>query len=305
MSDTMKLNKQIIYVTGLPRSGSTLMCQLLGHHPQVYSTYHSSPLSQALDNLRHNLSDNQFLLAQLDADFDTAYQRLINAHRGFINGWFAEAEEPVVVDKNRGWLRAIEMVNLIDPNFRMIVCIRDLRQIYGSIEAQHQKTLLLDFPDHMAPHSAYNRADTLFGKDGVIGGPLKAIEWMQDVPQTLRDRMAYVAFEALVNDPVGTMTALYNWLNLPPARFDPQNLAVKPHESDSYYRFKYRHQTYPAIKPPQSHAIPSRIEQEIMKNFGWFFQQFYAPEQATDSPDKGVGGKKINLFKKFGFQQRN
>jgi sulfotransferase len=105
-----QLNQQIIYVTGPPRAGSTLMCQLLGHHPQIYSTHHSSPLCQALDNLRRDLSDNQFLLAQLDADFETTYQRLVNAHRGFINGWFAETDKPVVVDKNRGWLRKIEEV---------------------------------------------------------------------------------------------------------------------------------------------------------------------------------------------------
>ncbi len=51
----MLLNKKIIYVTGLPRSGSTLMCQLLGHHPQIYSTHHSSALCQTLDNLRRDL----------------------------------------------------------------------------------------------------------------------------------------------------------------------------------------------------------------------------------------------------------
>ncbi len=83
MSKPVQLNKQIVYVTGLPRSGSTLMCQLLGQHPKIYSTNHSSPLSQLLDNLRHNLSDNHFLLAQLDVDFETTYQRLINAYRGF------------------------------------------------------------------------------------------------------------------------------------------------------------------------------------------------------------------------------
>lgn len=299
---TLSLNKKVIYVTGLPRSGSTLMCQLLGHHPQVYSIQHSSPLCQSMESLRYNLSDNQFLLAQLDVDFETTYHRLLNAHRGFMNGWFAETDLPVVVDKNRGWLRQIEMVNLVDPDFRMIVCIRDLRQVYGSIEAQHQKTLLLDFPDHMAPHSAYARADTLFAAEGVIGAPLKAIENMQDVAKELRERVAYVAFEALVNDPQVTMKALYQWLELPPAEFDPQNLTVLPHESDSYYHYKYRHQTYPAIRPPKQHIIAPRIEEQILKNFGWFFEQFYTPAKpGGKSAHEEGGSKKINLAKKFHF----
>lgn len=299
MSHPITLDKKIIYVTGLPRAGSTLMCQVLGAHPHVYSRNHSSPLCQSLENLRHNLSDNQFLLAQLDVDFEIAYHRLLNAYRGFINGWFAETDQPVVVDKNRGWLRQIETVNLLDPDFRMVVCIRDLRQVYGSIEAQHQKTLLLDFPDHMAPHSAFARADALFGVEGVIGAPLKAIECLSDVAQTLRDRVAYVAFEALVNDPAGTLKALYQWLDLPPAAIDPHNLPVLPHESDSYYRYKYRHQTFPAIVPPASHQIAPRIEEQIMKNFGWFFEQFYAPlKPGSKSAAEEGGSPKIGFFKR-------
>ena len=300
MSQLITLSKKIIYVAGLPRAGSTLMCQLLGTHPQIYSLNHSSPLCQSLENLRHNLSDNQFLLAQLDVDFEITYHRLLNAHRGFINGWFAETDQPVVVDKNRGWLRQIDLVNLLDPDFRMIVCIRDLRQVYGSIEAQHQKTLLLDFPDHMAPHSAFARADTLFGAEGVIGGPLKAIESMADVAQALRERVAYVAFEALMNDPTGTMRTLYQWLDMPSAEFDPQNLTVRPHESDSYYRYKYQHQTFPAIVPPNPHIVAPRIEEQIMKNFAWFFEQFYAPAKpGGKTPHEEGGSKKINFLKKL------
>jgi sulfotransferase len=190
----------------------------------------------------------------------------------------------VVVDKNRAWLRMIETVSLLDPDFRMLVCIRDLRQVYGSIEAQHQKTLLLDFPDHMPPHAAYERADGLFAKEGVIGGPLRSIEFLlQDAPLALRERVGFVAFEALVSDPQETMRLLYKWLELPMSQFEPQRLAVKPHESDSYYRWKYRHNTQTSIQPPVQHLISPRIEQEIVKNFGWFFEHFYVnPKGAAD-----------------------
>jgi sulfotransferase len=275
------LAKRILYVTGLPRAGSTLLCQVLAHHPSIYSPGHSSPLSQSLNTLRAQLSDDPFLLSQLDVDFDLTYTRLLNAYRGFINGWFAETEKPVVVDKNRGWLRMVDTVRALDPDFRMLVCVRDLRQVFGSIEAQHQKTLLLDFPDHMAPHSAYERADALFGKEGVVGAPLKSIEYLfQEVDPALRERVGFVAFEALVSDPVETMRLLYRWLELPPAAFDPQRLTVAPHESDSYYRWKYRHATHTGIRPPAPHVIAPRIEQEILKNFGWFFEQFYASPAA-------------------------
>ena len=307
--EPLALNKHILYVTGLPRAGSTLLCQLLGQHPSIYSTGHTSPLSQVFNNLRAYLSDEPFLLSQLDVDFDLTYRRLLNAYRGFINGWFAETDLPVVVDKNRGWLRMIETVNLLDPDFRMLVCIRDLRQIYGSIEAQHQKTLLLDFPDHMPPHAAYERADALFAREGVIGGPLRSIEFLlQDAPQALREHVSFVALEALVSDPQETMRLVYKWLELPAGHFDPQHLKVKPHESDSYYRWKYRHNTQASIRPPAQHAISPRIEQEIIKNYGWFFERFYVNPgaipnerpQAPATPEAASPSRpKANLLRKF------
>lgn len=281
--ESLSLNKRIVYVTGLPRAGSTLLCQLFGQHPAIYSPGHSSPLNQVFDQLRSHFSDDPFLLAQLDVDFDLVYTRLINAYRGFLNGWFAETDRPVAVDKNRGWLRMIETVRVLDPEFRMVVCIRDLRQVFGSIEAQHQKTLLLDYPDHMAPHSAYERADTLFSKENLIGGPLRAIEDLfKDVDPALHEHVGFVAFESLMSDPVETLASLYRWLDLPPAPFDPQHLSVRPHESDSHYRWKYRHDTRAAICPPAFHTISSHIEQDILSHFDWFYDRFYAGSLHSD-----------------------
>ena len=98
---------RLLYVTGMPRADATLLCQLLGLHPAIHSTGHSSPLRQILVQLRQQWSDHDFLLAQLDVDFDRAYARLERAWRGFVAGWMAETERPWVVDKNRDWLAGI------------------------------------------------------------------------------------------------------------------------------------------------------------------------------------------------------
>jgi len=267
--------KNIIYLAGLPRSGSTLLAQVLGHHPDIYSPGHSSPLCAMLMSMRHHLSDNEFFLSQLDANFDRCYQQLLRAYRGFINGWFAETDRPWVVDKNRGWLQHIETVNHLDPDFRMVVCVRELGQIYGSIEAQHQKTLLIDFPDHLAHLSRYDRADKLFEANGVIGAPLRAIQSLKDIDRPLQQRLFYMVFEHLMQEPESVMQALWQWLGLPAAKLDWQNLKVSPHESDSHYRFKYRHQTYASLRSPPAHEIPPRIQSQIQQQYDWYYQTFY------------------------------
>ncbi|WP_413162122.1 sulfotransferase family protein [Capilliphycus salinus ALCB114379] len=274
-TDANSIAKNIIYVTGLPRSGSTLTCQLLGEHPDIYSPGYSSPLLTAIRSLQTQLSDNEFLLSQLDNDFDVVYQRLLNAYRGFINGWFAETEKNWVVDKHRGWLNAIDLALHLDPNCRMVACVRELGQVYGSIEAQHQKTLLLDFPDDLAGLSRYGRAERLFASEGVIGGPLKALEGVRDLPESKQKRVYYIVFEHLVSEPVAAMRELFTWLGLPDYEIDPNALSVKSLDSDSYYRYKYLHKTGSRIVPPTPHEISPRIQQQLQVNYRWFYEVFY------------------------------
>lgn len=54
-------------------------------------------------------------------------------------------------------------------------------QIYGSIEAQHQRTILIDFIDHLADFDRFGRADMRFAKDDAIGVPLISLSAVQDL----------------------------------------------------------------------------------------------------------------------------
>ncbi len=272
----MALNKKILYVTGLPRAGSTLLCQLLGHHPDIYSPGHSSPLALLLESVRECLSESPFHLSQLDVNFDLAYQRMINASQGLMNGWFEETDSLFVVDKSRHWVSVIETLHLLDPDFKMLVCLRDLTEVYGSVEASHDKTRLLNFPDR-TPHNHYfSRLEFLFKEDGVIGGPLLGLQNLQYIANDdIKDRICYIEFNALVHQPREVMNTLYDWLEMPRFAFDPDKLSVKPHESDSYYRFKYPHKTRERITPPPPHAVPEQLKTEIHQRFAWFYQTFY------------------------------
>lgn len=269
----------MVYVAGLPRSGSTLMCQLLAQHPEIYSTGHSSPLANTLKKIRGGLTEDPFMLSQMDAEFDLAYQRIHNAMTGFINGWFAETALDVVVDKNRGWLGDLTLLETIDPDFKMVVCVRAPDQILGSIESRHRKTALLDFPDGLANLTPFERADKLFAPKGVVGGPLKLIQDLQDIPVETQQHLYYVLFEDMLMRPLEVMAELFDWLGVADYRFNPKSLNVKAHESDSHYRFKYPHKTYKEIKPPKQHQISVRILQEIKTKYAWFYELFY-PGQA-------------------------
>ena len=262
-------------VTGLPRAGSTFLCQLLAQHPDVHCDGFSSPLCNLLLGIRRMVSDDSFFLSQLDTSFDTSYAHLASAMKGFLREWHHNAGGALVVDKNRAWLHAIELLLHIEPEARLIVCIRDLGQIYGSIEAQHQRTILVDFIDHLADYDRFGRADMLFAKDKVIGAPLISLHAVPDLPKKVQERLYFVRFEDLMEKPAACLSHLSTWLGLTPFNPNLDALSIAHQESDSHYRMKYLHRRITQLARPALHEIPARIQTQIETAYAWYYQTYY------------------------------
>jgi len=222
------------------------------------------------------ISDDQFFLAQLDGSFESGYGHLSSAVRGFLQGWNRDCRKAAVVDKNRVWLHAVEFLLHIEPNAKLVVCLRELGQIYGSIEAQHQRTILVDFIDHLADFDRFGRADTLFAKDKLVGSPLVSLYAVQDLPKAVQDRLYFLRLEDLIERPAERMSDLYAWLGLRSFEIDPQKLVpMGPPESDSHYRMKYPHTQATHIIAPTKHEIPPRIQARIEDACSWYYRVHY------------------------------
>jgi sulfotransferase len=161
------------------------------------------------------------------------------------------------------------------PEAKLVICLRELGQIYGSIEAQHQKTILLDFVDHLADYDRLGRADMLFAKDRTIGAPLSSVHAVQDLPEEIKKRLYFVRFEDLMAQPAACMSHLYAWLGLRDFEIDPDKITVGVQESDSHYRMKYLHRQSGKISQPRRHVIPQRIQEKIEQAYPWYYDLYY------------------------------
>lgn len=287
---------KFVGVTGLPRAGSTLLCQMLAQHPEIQCEGVSSPLCNLMLGLRRMVSDDQFYLSQLDHSFETSYAHLTTAMQGFLRGWNRDCTKKAVVDKNRAWLHAIEMLLQIEPEAKLLVCIRELGQIYGSIEAQHQRTILLDFIDHLADFDRFGRADMLFAKDKTIGAPMISLHAVPDLPKAVQQRLYFVRFEELVEQPAACMSHIYAWLGLAPFQINPQKLEpMGPPESDSHYHMKYPHTQSDRVIKPKRNEIPPRIQAQIETACAWYYQLYYPKRGASSTglAHPGTQGSKL------------
>jgi sulfotransferase len=159
------------------------------------------------------------------------------------------------------------------------VCIRELGQIYGSIEAQHQRTILIDFIDHLADFDRFGRADMLFAKDKAIGAPLISLSAVQDLPVEVQKRLYFLRFEDLMEQPAACMSHLHAWLGLSSFTINPEKLAIGIQESDSHYHMKYLHRQSGRIAKPKRHEIPARIQTQIETACAWYYDLYYPKNQ--------------------------
>jgi len=294
--------ERIVYLAGFPRSGSTVLANILGMHPDVKATP-SSPLCATIQNMRRGWSDDPFLLAQLDNDSDEVHERLRKSMIAFMNE-FSFTKEKVVVDKNRGWLGLIQTLKGLYPDFQIIITLRDPRDIFASIEKRHEKTLMFDFPDHMEHNVVDGRANALFADNGIIGGIFRGIKNIGDIPNII-DHVYFWRFEDFLMEPEKSTEHLFEWLKLKKQKIDFNKIKQSTKESDSFYRMKYLHKIKTKLEAPNYSCHPGvrekykdcadtitlvspRILEEIAKRFMWFYQQHY-PEyfpQPQKSPEE-------------------
>jgi sulfotransferase len=277
----------IVYLSGLMRSGSTLLCNILNNHPEISSST-SSPLCHIIQGMKYKWSDDPFLLSQLDHDFDKVYNRLKRSTKAFVEAWVQDEETKIYIDKNRGWLGMVEFLRHLFPDFKMIVTLRDLKYIYASIEKRHRETLLLDFPDHLESNIVDNRAFNLFENNGLIASSLKALENLYDIPNIL-SHIYFWKYEDFIKNPDKTTSDLLSWIGVQDHKYDWNNIEQSLHESDSHYRFKYLHNIHNSLIEPDSLEVVKvspRIVNTIENKFKWYYERYYPNTESSEEIEK-------------------
>ena len=74
------------------------------------------------------------------------YGRYGDALKGLITGWYGAIDKPVIIDKGRGWPLHWFLISSIFPDAKMIVSVRDPRDVIASIEKQHRATGIFQSP---------------------------------------------------------------------------------------------------------------------------------------------------------------
>lgn len=226
-------------ISGLPRAGTTLLCNILNMNDK----FHVTPTSAVLDTvkaMRSNFSNDVTWKAQNRLEI---YENFRNGLKGFIDGYFYDKD--VVFDKSRGWPSNIRLLDEILKNTdsKIIFCYRDPVEIIGSIEAQYQKTLLLENVDEQIAPGAFATLDRRIGaflnEGGLVSFPVEALR--DAIEMGYGDRILIIKYYDLTNNTQIVLDDIHDFIGEPRITYNFKNLKQSTFEFDGLYNYKFLH----------------------------------------------------------------
>jgi len=118
---------QPVFLVGFPRSGTTMTEQVLASHPDI-STADEKPLLAKSMEYMYRLPDQYRLSMQLDALTNTHIREMRAIYRSAIRE-LARPKGGIVIDKLPLNIMALGFINRVFPDARIIVALRDPRDV--------------------------------------------------------------------------------------------------------------------------------------------------------------------------------
>ena len=267
--------EKLFHQSSLPRAGSTLLQNILAQNPDIYATPTSGVL-ELIFAARANYTSSPEFLAQ---DKELMKQGFLAFCQQGMKGYYeAITDKKYVVDKSRGWGIHYDFLNLVNPEPKIICMVRDLRDIFASMEKNYRKN-----PDKMDPILDWSKMQgttvpkriDIWAQNPPVG---MAIERLGEIFRMgIDSKMLFIKFEDLCLYPEQTMHKIYTYLDIPFYTHNFDNIEQITKEDDEVYGAFGDHTIRTKLEPVPSKAkqlLGKDVTDWIYTNYKWYFDQF-------------------------------
>ena len=228
--------KKYHFISGLPRSGSTLLVSILNQNPKFFAEI-TNPLFNCINNIDKFPGEQSTMMPE---------SRRINVARGIFDGFYAHVNKEVIFNTHRFWTQRIDLVNQLYPNSKFICCVRDIPEIINSFELLYRRRGF--YPQKLFKRkntTVYQRADELMHRN-VIGKPYAYLKEAYYGP--MNDNLYLIEYKCLVADPELVIKTLYDFIQEPYYKHNFKNLSASHDEFDETIGLPNAHKVDKTIK---------------------------------------------------------
>jgi sulfotransferase len=244
------MKKTIHFVSGLPRAGSTLLCNLLAQNPRFHATP-TCGLFEVLAMVRSRWNRIPEFRAAPDEDAKLRVLRaILKAHHDD-----PKNKRPVVFDKSPAWPSLLETVELLlKEKAKVLVPVRDVRDVLAECEQMFRvNNGTWEFPQEEAHflkwQTVEGRCEVWMARDQAVGLAYNRIR--DAVHRGFSDRLHFVEYDRLTHEPKKVFQGIYEFLEEKPFAHDFQHIEQVTHEDDSHYGLPPVHVLRPKLKPSE------------------------------------------------------
>jgi sulfotransferase len=252
------LGKMILLLSGLTRSGSSLLCAILRQNPNITAKGRSGLLPILYGTINAFNSDSEkFLLAN---DINPNLKKdTVN----FIASNYHNDKTQHSVDKSAFWTHPanFEMTQYFNSSKKIVVLIRDIKEIFQSWVYLYKK------------QTNEKKIDSLIIENpNIIDLPLLSIT--KAIDSGLRDQLVFINYDELIHNPLRSLDSIYDGWGIERFSHDLNNIDTTKVEKDEFYGIQL-HEVRKKIKKRNNLATLSKEAElycleknEILRSYG-------------------------------------
>jgi sulfotransferase len=265
--------KELFFISGLPRSGSTLLSAILRQNPDFYADI-SSPVQGLVASTINVItgSESNHLIDE---------SRRKHILRALVQSYYDSVAPKTVFDTSRGWTAKTSLLKELYPQTKIICCVRDLPWILDSFERIATKNRLYNasLTDEEANQTVTTRCDALMDvkKEGQV---VKPYYFLEEGMLLNPDMIMLMEYESLCKKPESVMREIYQFIGKPYFDHDFENVEYENEVYDQSLNMKSLHTVRRKVTWEDRRTILPKSVWE--KYAGKEFWRTAAPEQAQD-----------------------
>lgn len=222
------MDAKLHFISGLPRSGSTLLAGILRQNPRFHAAM-TGPVGALVSALHNTMGASNETAVFLDDDMRRDMLRGI-----FSTYYRRQSGCQVIFDTNRVWCSRLPVVTSLFPQSRVICCVRDISWIMDSIEGLVRKNAFEPsrlFISAEERATVFSRVEALAHRDRLVGFSWSALKEAYYGEHS--DRLLLVEYDILCQRPESAMRLIYQFLDEPYFEHDFDNVEYSEERFDT------------------------------------------------------------------------